>query len=328
MIGGTGIISTAVCDEMVNRGINLTVMNRGTHNDILDDRIKTIVCDVNDEDAVNKALQDKDYDSIIDWIAFTEDDIERDIRLFKGKTDQFIFISSASAYQKPLPYIPITEDVPLDNPYWQYSKNKQLCEERLMKAHDETFNVTIIRPSHTYNEKMMIMQLKSHQKPFGIFKRIQEDKPIILPDEGLNLWTITYNKDFAKGFVDVVGNEKTYGEIYHLTSNTAYTWERIIEMYYKAFDKTPNLVYVPMDALLKVFPEFEGELKGDKDKSTTFDNTKIQSVAPHYSSGTHYWEIAPKVVEYYLDHPELQTYDEAFEEQYDALVERFQKKDE
>lgn len=325
MIGGTGIISTAVTKELLTRGADVTLLNRG--NKQAPQGVTHLVGDVNDEPVIHALIEDDYYDCIIDWIAFTKEHVVRDYRLFKGKSDQYIFISSASAYKKPLPTDPITEAWPLDNQYWTYSKNKQICEETLRELEDDDFSVTIIRPSHTYNEHMMIVQLKSHEHPFGIFKRIEAGLPIILPDGGIYKWTITYNQDFAKGFVDVIGQPETYGKTYHLTSEITYTWKELFDLYYDAFNQTPNYVNVPLEDVLEAFPEYVGELKGDKDKDTVFDNSKIKAVAKHYTSETRYETIAKKVVAYYQNSPELHHYDEAFKKRYDALIERFTKKD-
>lgn len=320
MVGGTGIISTAVTEEILKRGYELTLLNRGSKP--VPKGVQSMIGDINDQLHMESLLENKSYDVIIDWIAYTVEDVERDYQLFNGHTKQYIYISSASAYKKPLPKEPITEDWDLDNIYWTYSKNKQLSEERLRELESVNFPVTIIRPSHTYNEKMLIVQVKSHLKPFGILNRIENDKPVVLPDKGTNLWTITSNTDFSKAFVDVIGNDKTYGETYHLTGDKTYNWKDIMGFYYKAFDKEPNIVYVPMDELLTAFPEFRGELLGDKDKDTVFDNSKIKAIAPNYSSTTNYEDVAPKVVEYYKNHPELHCVDEAFEKRLDALIKK------
>ncbi|MFU8793583.1 MAG: SDR family oxidoreductase [Acholeplasmataceae bacterium] len=320
-IGGTGIISTAVSALAVKRGIELYVLNRGHANDVLPAGVQTLIADMTDEKSVKKVLQGHYFDSIVQWIAFTKEQVERDYRLFKGYTDQYVFISSASAYQKPLPKLPITEaEVPLDNPYWQYSENKKICEEYLLGLKDPNFHVTIIRPSHTYNEKMLISQLNSGKHPYTLINRMLEGKPIIIPDKGLSLWTLTYNADFAHAFVDILGNPDTYEEFYHLTGDKVYTWERINEFICQALDVTPNIIHIPTDFILKHFPEFKGELYGDKKDSTLFDNSKIKSVAPNYRSETEYSDIVKLVVKRFKEHPELQTIDEAFDQRYDACI--------
>lgn len=324
-IGGTGIISTAVSKEVVKRGIDLYVLNRGNHNDVLPDEATILIADIYNEKQVREVLKGHYFDAIVQWIAFTVEHVERDVELFQSFTDQYIFISSASAYQKPLPFLPVTEDMPLDNPYWQYSKNKQLCEEYLLSQQKDNFHVTIIRPSHTYNEKMLISQLKSNQHPYTMIQRMRDGKPIIIPDEGMQLWTLTYNADFAQAFVDVLGNPETYGEYYHLTSDKVYTWERINEMIAEAVGVTPHVVYIPWDRIFQDFPEFKPEILGDKQKSLIFDNSKIKSVAPNYVSETDYGNIVKLAVEYYDNNPELQSIDEEFNARYDTLIQAYQK---
>jgi nucleoside-diphosphate-sugar epimerase len=326
MIGGTGRISKAVSEEISNRGHELYVLNRGHNNEVLPKDVKTFTLDIFDEDAVNKALEGYTFDVVVEWFAFTPEHIERDIRLFKGITKQYVFISTASAYQKPLPKLPITEDIPLDNPYWEYSKNKQLCEERLLEAKDDTFNVTIVRPSHTYDETSLVFQLKPGDQ-FTLVKRMLERKPIVIPDEGTTQWTLTYNHDLASGFTDLLGNEKAYNDIFHLTSDKVYTWNEIVQSFYDALDIEPNIVHIPTDFILKYFPEFEGELLGDKNHDALFDNSKVKSVAPNYKSETEYPDIAKKVIAHFLENPELQTVDKKFEQRYDTLIRDFKNKE-
>ncbi|QMS85780.1 NAD-dependent epimerase/dehydratase family protein [Candidatus Xianfuyuplasma coldseepsis] len=326
-IGGTGIISTAVSKLAVERGMNLFVLNRGKHNDVLPKEVHILQGDIYDEEGIATLLEGKYFDAIVQWIAFTVEHVERDVRLFKDHTDQYIFISSASAYQKPLPFLPITEEVPLDNPYWQYSKNKQLCEEYLLSHQSNKFHVTIIRPSHTYNEKMLISQLNSPSHPYTLLDRMYQNKPIIIPDEGMQLWTLTYNMDFAHAFLDVIGNPETYGEYYHITSDKVYTWERINEMIAEACGVTPNIIYIPWDVIFEHFPEWKPEILGDKQKSAVFDNSKIKSVAPSYKSETDYGDIVKQAVEYYRNNPELQTIDTTFNGRYDALIKAYDQED-
>lgn len=323
MIGGTGLISTAVVEEALQRDMDVYLLNRGHKNIIFSKPIHSIVADIHDEDAVHKALENEFFDVIIDFIAFSVDHVKRDYRLFKNKTKQYIFISSASAYQKPLPKLPITEDIPLDNKYWAYSRNKQYCETYLQGLNDREFNVTIIRPSHTYNDQGLIFQLKSGTHPYTLIDRMLKNKPIILPDQGESKWTLTYNKDFAKAFVDIFGNEKTYHDFYHLTSDKVYTWNEITHAIYQALDVKPNIIYIPTKDILKHFPEFEGELYGDKYESAIFDNQKIKSVAPNYTSITEYPDIAKLAVNYYLSHKEAQKIDDAFIKRYEKLISEY-----
>ena len=307
-------------EEALGRGMDVYLLNRGNKNIKFSKPVTELKADINDEQRVKELLTPYMFDVIIEFFAFTVEHVQRDYRLFKGKTKQYIFISTASAYHKPLPKCPITEDIPLENPYWAYSQNKKYAEEYLISLKDEEFNVTIVRPSHTYDDQSLIFQLKPGNHPYTLIDRMLDDQPIVLPDDGKSLWTLTYNKDFAKGFGDVFGNEMTYKDYYHLTSDKVYSWNEITESIYKALGKTPNIIYISTDDILKVFPEFKGELYGDKKANAVFDNSKIKSVAQHYVSETEYTDIAKRAVNYYLSHKDMQTIDDQFIERYEKLI--------
>jgi nucleoside-diphosphate-sugar epimerase len=319
-IGGTGIISTAVSHVAIDRGMDLYVLNRGHHNDVLPEGVTTLVGDIYNEEEIHNLLEGHTFDAIVQWISFTVEHVARDVRLFKPYTKQYVFISSASAYVKPFPFLPITEEVPLDNQYWTYSKNKQKCEEFLLQQQTDDFHVTIIRPSHTYNTKMIISQLSSHSHPFTMIDRVKQGQPVVLPDGGKELWTITYNYDFAEAFLDVLGNTETYGEYYHLTGDKAYTWEAIYQALADALNAPYNTVSIPWDFIFQYFPEFKPEILGDKQKSTYFDNSKIKAVAPHYVSKTEYHDVIKQTVADYLADPLLQAVDTAFNKRYDQMI--------
>ncbi len=324
-IGGSGTISTQVSKLAIEKKIDLYVINRGKQNDKLPKEVKILKGDINNIDEIKKLLEGFYFDVIVSWISFTVDHVKRDYLLFKGHTKQYVFISSASAYLKPLPFLPITEDMPLGNKYWEYSENKKKCEEYLLGIHNDEFNVTIIRPSHTYDEKMIVAQLKSREYPYTMIDRMLNNKPIILTNDGKSLWTLTYSGDFAYAFLDILGNEKTYGNFYHLTSDKVYTWEKINEFICDAVGVKPNVIYIPIDFILKHFPEYKDEIYGDKLTSAVFDNSKIKSVAPHYKSVTEYSDIVKLAVRRLLDHKELQEIDEVFNQRYDALINDYLK---
>jgi nucleoside-diphosphate-sugar epimerase len=327
MVGGTGIISTAVSKLAIKKGIDLYVLNRGSQNERLPKKVKKIICDVNDEQAVKQKLEGHYFDSVVQWISFAEEHVKRDYRLFKDFTKQYVFISSASVYQKPTSSLPFVEESAIvGNLHWKYSQNKALCEDYLLSLHDESFNITIIRPSHTYNEQMFVTQLNSYQHPYTMIKRIKEGRKFILPDDGNALWTLTYNEDFAHAFIDVLGNEKTYQEVFHITSDFVYTWERIYEMTCEALDVEPNFIYVPMEKIVEQFPMYKGDLLGDKKDSSIFDNTKIKSISKNYKSKTDYQKILKKVLAYYEKNPSKQTIDIDFETRYEALIELYDTK--
>lgn len=322
-VGGSGIISTQVSRLAIEKGIDLYVLNRGNKNNKLPEKVKILQGDIHNKNEIKQLLKDMYFDSIVSWISFTVDDVKRDYELYNGHTKQFIFISSASAYFKPIPFIPITEEIPLGNKYWEYSDNKRKCEAYLLSIHHKDFNVTIIRPSHTYDETMLVSQFSSWSHPYTMINRMLKGKPIIMPDDGKNLWTLTYSGDFAYAFVDVLGNEKTYGNYYHLTGDKAYTWEQINQFTCDAVGVKPNLIYIPMDFILKHFPEFTAEIYGDKYSSTTFDNSKIKAVAEHYQSVTEYRDIVKLAVKRFTSNPDLQTVDQEFDLRYDQLIEAY-----
>ncbi len=324
-IGGSGIISTQVSKLAIKKGIDLYVLNRGTKNNKLPEKIKILKGDIHNKDEIKALLKGIYFDCIVSWISFTVDNVKRDYELFNGHTKQFVFISSASAYFKPIPFIPITEEIPLGNKYWEYSENKKKCEEYLLSVHNSNFNVTIIRPSHTYDETMLVSQLSSRKYPYTMIDRMLKNNPIILPDDGQSLWTLTYSGDFAHAFVDILGNEKTYGNYYHLTGEKVYTWEQINQFICDAAGVKSNVIYIPMDFILNHFPEYKAEIYGDKLKSTTFDNTKIKSVTNHYQSVVEYKDIAKLAVERLTSDPKLQNIDHEFNTRYDALIEAYEK---
>lgn len=325
-IGGTGLISTAVTDLCVKKGIDLSLFNRGNKNQNLPEGVKTIIGDINNEEEAKELLKDKDFDVVVNWIAFVPEQLERDYRIFKGITKQYIFISSASAYQKPVQDYPITEETPLENPYWEYSRNKQACEEYIMGKHSKEFNVTVIRPSHTYDDKQLMLTVKEWGSEYTLLKRIMDHKPYIIPGDGTSLWTITHNTDFAKAFIHVLGNELTYGQAYHITSDKVYTWEQLYRITCKALNVESNIVYIPTDFILRYMPHKVGEFYGDKHYSVIFDNTKIKQIAPEYKSEVRYEDVVSKAVKHYQNHEELQFFNEEMNTLYERIIKDYQEK--
>ena len=323
-IGGTGVISSAVSKLAVKKKIELWVLNRGKHNELLPKKVKVLIGDINNTEEIKQLLEGHQFDSIVQWISYTVEDVKRDVELFKGHTKQYVFISSASAYQKPILTLPVTEDTPLGNKHWEYSENKKKCEEYLLSIHNDDFNVTIIRPSHTYNDDKLVFQVKSRNHPYTLVDRILNNKKIIIPDQGMELWTLTYNKDFAYAFLDVLGNPATYGEYYHLTSEKVYTWEKIYEMICEKLNRKPNIFYIPTEVIVKHFPELKGELYGDKQKSIYFDNSKIKAIAPNYRSKTDYGDIVKKAVKNLQGDKWLQTIDDEFIIRYEACIAEYE----
>lgn len=240
--------------------------------------VHVLTCDINDEQAVQSLLQGLEFDAVCDFIGFVPEQVERDYRLFRGKTHQYMFISSASAYQKPLSSPYITEGTPLCNPYWEYSRNKIACEELLMRLYrEEQFPITIIRPSHTYCERSIPVAVHGHQGSWQVLKRMLEGKPVIVPGDGTTLWTLTHNTDFARAFVGLMGNVHAIGETFQITGDEHLTWNQIMQLTAQALGVEAKLYHVASDFLAQVGRQYdlEGNLIGDKSNTVIFDNTKV-----------------------------------------------------
>jgi nucleoside-diphosphate-sugar epimerase len=290
-IGGTGIISMACTQLAAERGIDLTLVIRGEHKASLSASVKPLKFEIHDLAVARRELDGMEFDAVVDWIAFTEADIERDLQLFRGRTRQFIFISSASAYQKPQAHYLINESTPLANPYWQYSRDKIACEERLMRAYrEEQFPVTIVRPSLTYGETLIPLAVNSWQKSYTVVDRMLRGEKVIVPGDGSSLWVITHNSDFAKGLVGLLGNEQAIGHAFHITSDEVMTWDQYYRTVGHAVGVEPKLVHIASDFIAACVPEQTGSLTGDKAVSVVFDNTKIKRFVPGFCATTRFAE--------------------------------------
>lgn len=281
-IGGSGNISTSVSRMAIERGIELTLLNRGqTKADI--PGANWLTADFHDLAQTQNVLQNLKFDVVVDWIAYTTQDIERDLSLFSGKCGQFVFISSASAYQKPPSSVIIRESTPLHNPFWQYSRDKIACEELLLKAYREQgFPVTIVRPSHTY-DRFIPMGIGNWYK-FTLVERIRKGLPIIVHGDGTSLWVVTHAQDFAVGFLGLLGHPAAIGQPFHITSDERLTWNDIYRAVGAAVGVEPNIVHISSDFIVKVEPDNLGTLIGDKSWSVIFDNSKIKSYVPEYQA--------------------------------------------
>ena len=281
-IGGTGIISTAVSRLAAANGIELHLLNRGVQTTDLP-TIPRITADIHQPETVQAALGDQRFDVVVDWIAYTPEDIERDLALFRGRVKQYIFISSASAYQKPPTTHVITESMPLHNPYWAYSRNKLACEERLMRAYrEEGFPVTIVRPSLTYDRNLPIAL--GGWGSYTLADRLKRGQPIIVHGDGSSLWVVTHAEDFARGFVGLLGHDQALGHAFHITSDEVLTWNQIYETIADALGVEPQIVHIASDFIARVEPDLRGTLLGDKSWSTTFDNSKIKRFVPGFQA--------------------------------------------
>jgi Nucleoside-diphosphate-sugar epimerases len=322
-IGGTGTISSAITNQLLDDGNHqLYLINRGNRNNKLSNNVNLIQADINDEADVAAKLEGLDFDVVADFIAFVPGQLERDYRLFNGKTKQFIFISSASAYQKPLSDYRITEGTPLSNPYWEYSRNKIACEDYLMKMYRENgFPVTIVRPSHTYDERSIPLGVHGSNGSWQVAKRMLEGKPVIIHGDGTSLWTMTHNSDFAKGFIGLMGNIHAIGEAVQITTDETLTWNQIYKCIADSLGVTLKPYYVPSDFLAAVSDyDFTGGLIGDKANSVVFDNSKLKRLVPSFTATKRYDEGINETIQYVLAHPECQKPDEEFDLWCDKVI--------
>lgn len=324
-VGGTGIISTACTQLAAQRGIDLTLLTRGQHVSHLPAGVKSLSGDINDP-AVLEKLGQTSFDVVVDWIAFTVADIERDLRLFRGGTRQYIFISSASAYQKPATHYLIAESTPLGNPYWEYSRNKIACEERLWRAYREDgFPVTIVRPSLTYGDTQIPLVLNSWEKPYTVVDRMLRGQRVIVPGDGSSLWVITHNSDFAKGFVGLLGHEQAIGHAFHITADEVMTWDQFYRIVGAAIGVEPQLVHIPSDFIIACLPEKQGTLVGDKSVSVVFDNSKIKRFVPGYCASTSFAQGIRQSLAWFNADPARKQIDSGANLAFDKLIAAYEK---
>ena len=322
-IGGTGTISSAITKQIIsNNSHQLYLINRGTRNNIISDKVTLIQTDINDEDAVAEKIKDLNFDVVADFIAFAPEQLERDYRLFKRKTKQFIFISSASAYQTPLCDFRINEGTPLANPYWEYSRNKIACEVYLMKIYREKgFPITIIRPSHTYDERSVPLGVHGHNGSWQVIKRMLDGKPVIIHGDGTSLWTMTHNSDFAKGFIGLMGNLHAIGEAIQITSDETLTWNQIYQCIADKLGVTLKPYYVSSSLLASIGDyNFQGSLIGDKGNSVVFDNSKLKRLVPGFIATKRFDEGIDETIQYVRAHKECQNPDEEFDNWCDKII--------
>jgi len=325
-IGGTGIISTACTNLAVQHGLDVTLLTRGRHEANVPHGVSLVHADVKDRAAAARALGGATFDAVVDWTAFTAEDVERDLELFSGRARQFLFISSASAYQRPNAHYLITESTPLANPFWEYSRNKIACEERLMKAYRETgFPVTIIRPSLTYSDTQIPLVLNSWEKPYTIIDRMLKGKKVVVPGDGTSLWVITHNTDFAKGLVGLLGKEQAIGHAFHITSDEVMTWDQWYRIVGGAIGVEPRIVHIPSDFVVACLPEEEGSLIGDKSTSVVFDNTKIKRFVPNYCATTSFAHGIRQTLAWFNADPSRKQIDAARNAALDKVIDAYEK---
>jgi len=319
-IGGTGVISSACVDLAARSGIDLTVLNRGSGRRELPAAVTSLTADVRDLASAREALGDKTFDVVVDFIAFTPDHVAADVELFRGRTGQFVFISSASAYGKPVAHLPITESTPLHNAYWQYSRDKIACEELLTRAfREEGFPATIVRPSHTYDRTLVPLD-----DGWTAIDRMRRGKPVVVHGDGTSLWVLTHHTDFAKGFVPLLGEPAVVGDVVHITGDEVLTWDGIARRLATAAGVAePAIVHVPSDVIAREAPDRGPGLLGDKAHSVLFDNTKLKRLVPGFTATTSFARGAREIVAHHDANPALQVVDPVVDARQDRLVERF-----
>ena len=326
-IGGTGIVSSACTRLALQRGIKLTLLRRGKHAADWAAGAETVQADINDAPAVANALQGRRFDVVVNWIAFTPADIERDLSLFRGLTRQYIFISSASAYQKPATDYLITESTPLTNPHWDYSRNKIACEERLLQAYrEERFPVTIVRPSLTYGENLIPLVMNSWaEQSYTVVDRMLRGQKVIVPGDGSSLWVITHDSDFAKGFVGLLGHEQSIGHAFHITTDEVLSWNQLYRIVGAAVGVEPRIVHIPSDFIVACLPHMEGTLIGDKAVSVVFDNSKIKRFVPDYVATTRFAQGIRQSLAWFDADPVRKLIDAEANATWDKLIDNYEK---
>jgi nucleoside-diphosphate-sugar epimerase len=318
--GGSGIISSACSRLAVERGMDLYVLNRGRSTDRpLPAQATVLRGDIRDPESVDAALGDLTFDAVVNWVAFTPEHVQADIKLFRERTRQYVFISSASAYQTPPARVPVVESTPLANPFWQYSRDKIACEELLVEAYrTEGFPATIVRPSHTYDKTSV---------PFDggwtVLERMRQGKEIVVHGDGTSLWTLTHHTDFARGFVPLLGHSRTIGDAFHITSDDVLTWNQIAEFLAAAAGVEARVVHVPSDVIAAADPQWGAGLLGDKAHSMIFDNAKLRSVVPDYNATVPFEQGAREIVAWHDEDPSRQRVDAQLDTLMDRLVEAY-----
>jgi len=319
-IGGTGNISSACSELAISRGTELYHLNRGTSAGIRNvTGMKTIISDIRNFEETQQALQGYSFDVVVDFIAYVPEHIQNDIKLFSGKTNQFIFISSASAYQTPPEKLPVTEETPLENPYWEYSRNKIACEDLLREAYKKTgFPYTIVRPSHTYDKTVFPVV-----GGYTVLHRMVQGLPVILHGDGTSIWTLTHHTDFAVGLVGLLGKAEAINEVYHITSDEWLTWNGIYTILANELHVTPHIVHIPSEVIAKYNQTIGDGLLGDKAHSMIFDNSKIKKLVPDFNPAISFHQGATEIVKWYNENMRQQAPDEEINNFMDKIIHEF-----
>jgi nucleoside-diphosphate-sugar epimerase len=316
-IGGTGTISSACVARAVSRGASVTVLNRGRSGiRSLPDGVEELVADIRDPQSVDAALGSREFDTVAEFMAFTPEHVAADVARFSGRTGQYVFISSASAYQTPPERLPVTESTPLRNPFWQYSRDKIACEDLLVHEYRENgFPATIVRPSHTYDRTSI--PTSGHWTDIA---RMRAGKPVVVHGDGTSLWTITHNTDFAVAFDGLVGNPLAVGDTFHITGDHAPTWNQIYTWLGAAAGVEPTLVHVASETIARIAPDLGPGLVGDKAHSMVFDNSKVKALVPEFATTVTFDRGAREIVEWYDAHPEQQRFDPDLDAAFERML--------
>ncbi len=320
-IGGTGIISSACAELAISRGIELYLMNRGKSFRPTPPGAITLKADIRQAASVRDVLGDLTFDVVVEFVAFTPEHIKSDLELFMNRTRQYVFISSASAYQKPPRFLPITESTPLDNPYWQYSRDKAACEALLAEAGiQHGFPYTIVRPSHTYD-----CTLLPFHRGYTTVARMRAGKMVVVPGDGTSLWTLTHHRDFAVGFLGLLGNLHAIGQTFHITSDETLSWNQIYTLVAQAAGVEPNLIHVPSELIARYDPEWGNSLLGDKAHTMIFDNSKIRTLVPEFHPTIPFWQGVKEIMTWFDEDKSRQVVNEANDAVQDRLIVAMQK---
>jgi nucleoside-diphosphate-sugar epimerase len=317
-IGGTGIISSACSRLAVEKGIHLTLLTRGKSDRPAAQGAESIRGDIRDPDSVRSVLGGRKFDAVIDWVCFTPEQAEADIRLFDGRTGQFVFIGTASSYQTPPGSLPVTESTPLSNPFWEYSRLKIACEDALMRAYRERgFPATIVRPSHTYDRTLIPVHGR-----YTVIDRMRRGRKVVIHGDGTSLWTLTHHDDFAAGFTGLLGNPAAIGEAFHITSDETLTWNQIYGALARAagVDEPPRAVHIPSRMIAAYFADWGDSLLGDKSHSMIFDNAKIKRIVPGFSAAIPFRRGAEEIIAWHDADAGRRAVDEAFNRQLDRMI--------
>ncbi len=318
-IGGTGTISSACSQLAVDSGLDLTLLNRGTSIRQAPSQARVLQGDIRDPSSISALLEGQKFDVVVDWVAYSPDQVQIDLDLFRGQTGQYIFISSASVYQKPPASLPITESTILDNPYWDYSRNKIACEELLFDSYRrEKYPITVVRPSHTYDKTLF-----PFHGGWSIVDRMKKGLPIIIHGDGTSLWTLTHHRDFAKGFIGLLGNSQAIGDVFHITSDEWLTWNQIYDLIAKAAGTFYNPIYIPSDFINQYDAHWGSSLLGDKSHSVIFDNTKIKRIVPGYKAEIPFSQGSREIIEWYTADPSRQKIDLDYMKIYDRIISEY-----